>query len=88
MYKSVLSKLEELNKAHPSYSFGRHISMAFAEYGDIWNVSDKEALFALEKYEAELELDSDKLATPEYLEQLYKDVEDFDNILNDDDGDI
>lgn len=81
-YKAILKKLEELNKEHPSYGFGRHISMAFAEYKDVWGLTDKEILFALNKYEAELALDNDQIASPEYMEQLMKDVENFDNILN------
>ena len=88
IYKSILEKLLDLKKEHPSYNFGRHISLAFAEYGDVWGMTDKEALFALEKYETELGLDSeDKIASPEYMEKLMKDVEDFDNILNEEEDD-
>jgi len=82
-FKLIITKLEELHKKHPRYSFGSIISIAFSDYGDIWGVSDKESIFALEKYEAELELDEeDKIASPEYLSSLYKDIENFDNILD------
>lgn len=82
-FQSILDKLQELHKKHPLYSYGSIHSIAFSDYGDIWGITDKEALFALEKYEAELELEnSDNIASPEYMEQLYKDIEDFDNILN------
>ena len=81
-FQRILSKLEELHKKHKTYSFGNIISIAFCEYGDIWGNTNKECLFALEKYESELELDSDKIASPDYLAQLYKDVENFDNILD------
>lgn len=83
-YIQILEKLSELHKSHPSYGFGRHIAMAFSEYKDIWGLSDKEALFALEKYEAELELDNDNIASPEYMEKLMKDVQNFENILEED----
>lgn len=86
-YIAILQQLEILHRKHPSYNMGRHLSMAFAEYGDVWSLSDKEALFALEKYEAELDLDNDNIASPEYMEQLYKDVENFDNILEEEDED-
>lgn len=86
-YKAIVDKLLELKKEHPTYNFGRHISLAFAEYGDIWGLSDKEALFALEKYEVEINMDSDKIASTEYMDKLFKDVEDFDNILNEEDDD-
>lgn len=81
-YKAIVDKLLELKREHHTYNFGRHISLAFAEYGDLWGLTDKEALFALEKYQTELELDTDRIASPQYIEQLMKDVEDFDNILN------
>ncbi len=86
-YKAIVDKLLELKKEHSTYNFGRHISLAFAEYGDIWGLSDKEALFALEKYEVEIDMDSDKIASPEYMDKLFKDVEDFDNILNEEEDD-
>ncbi len=83
-FQSITDKLLEINKKHPSYSFSNITSMAFAEYKDIWGLTNRECLFALEKYEAELELDSDNIASPEYLEKLYKDVENFDDILKED----
>jgi hypothetical protein len=36
---------------------GRHLSTALHEYNDLWGVSDKEMLYALEKYEIELNID-------------------------------
>lgn len=86
--KKIIDKLQDLYKDHPTFSFGRHISMAFTEYGDIWDLSNKECLFALEKYQAELDMGDDKITSPQYLEKLYKDVENFDNILNEEDGDL
>lgn len=56
-YPKILSVLKELKKQHPTYNIGRHISTAFDGYGDLWNISDKEFLFALEKYKTEQELD-------------------------------
>lgn len=56
-YNKVIDKLQALHKKYPSYNIGRHLSTALSEYGDLWGISDKEVLFALEKYEAELELD-------------------------------
>jgi len=84
-FKNIVQVLEELHKNHPSYSFGSIISLAFADYGDTWGVSNKECLFALEKYSAQLDMDGDEIASPEYMDALLKDVENFDNILNEDD---
>ena len=64
--------LERLHKAHPTYNIGRHISTALDGYDDIWGVSDKEFLFALEKYELELNMDVDHIDQEE-IEEIIKD---------------
>lgn len=64
--------LESLHKAHPTYNIGRHISTALDGYDDIWGVSDKEFLFALEKYELELNMDIDHIDQEE-IEKIIKD---------------
>jgi hypothetical protein len=60
--------LESLHKAHPTYNIGRHISTALDGYDDIWGVTDKEFLFALEKYELELNMDVDHIDQEEIEE--------------------
>tara|TARA_R110000868_G_scaffold196141_1_gene441995 strand:+ start:465 stop:740 length:276 start_codon:yes stop_codon:yes gene_type:complete len=70
-YQKILHVLERLHKAHPTYNIGRHVSTALDGYDDIWSVSDKEMLFALEKYEASLELDTDH--NEEEIEEIIKD---------------
>jgi hypothetical protein len=64
--------LERLRKAHPTYNIGRHISTALDGYDDIWGVTDKEFLFALEKYELELNMDVDHIDQEE-IEEIIKD---------------
>ena len=64
--------LENLHKAHPTYNIGRHISTALDGYDDIWGVTDKEFLFALEKYELELNMDIDHIDQEE-IEKIIKD---------------
>jgi hypothetical protein len=64
--------LERLHKAHPTYNIGRHISTALDGYDDVWGVSDKEMLFALEKYELELNMDVDHIDQEE-IEEIIKD---------------
>lgn len=56
-YNEIVAVLNRLHKSHPSYTFGQHIDTALSDYTDIWGITDKEFLFALEKYESELELD-------------------------------
>jgi len=77
-YIQVLEKLKDLNKKHPSYGIGRHISMALMDYGDYWGITDKEFLHALEKYEAELEMD---IVPDKDLDQIIKDGENLDTLF-------
>lgn len=70
-YNEIIILLGRLHKSHPNYTLGQHIDTAASDYKDIWSISDKELLFALEKYEAELELD------------LAPDIMDIDKIVKD-----
>jgi len=74
-YKQVINLLAELHKEHPSYGLARHISTATADYGDIWSMTDKELLFALEKYKTEIDMDSDFTVSDEYVNKIIKDSE-------------
>lgn len=56
-YRQIIKTLERLQKSHPTYNMGRHISTALHEYDDLWGVNDRELLHALEKYEVELNID-------------------------------
>jgi hypothetical protein len=56
-YRQIIRTLQRLEKSHPTYNIGRHLSTALYEYNDLWGVSDKELLYALEKYEIELNID-------------------------------
>lgn len=71
-YRQIIRVLESLHKAHPTYNIGRHISTALDGYDDIWGVTDKEFLFALEKYELELNMDVDHIDQEE-IEKIIKD---------------
>jgi hypothetical protein len=51
---------------------GRHISTALDGYDDVWGVTDKEMLFALEKYELALNIDTDHIDQEE-IEKIIKD---------------
>ena len=74
-FDEIISTLLSIKKEYPSYSFGRNISTAFSDYGDIWGVTDKESLFALEKYKAELELDEKNIVSDEYVNDIIADGE-------------
>jgi len=64
---------------------GRHLATALDEYGDIWGLTDKEVLFALEKYKSQLELDVPHTDENE-LDQIIKDGMNLDDILKEQDG--
>lgn len=64
--------MERLRKAHPTYNIGRHISTALDGYDDVWGVTDKEFLFALEKYELALNIDIDHIDQEE-IDEIIKD---------------
>lgn len=84
-YSEILNVLKELHKAHPNYNMGRHLSTALDGYGDIWGLSNKELLFALRKYKAELEMDVDH--SDEEVDQILRDGMDLENILKEEDED-
>tara|TARA_R110000868_G_scaffold206288_3_gene455065 strand:+ start:516 stop:791 length:276 start_codon:yes stop_codon:yes gene_type:complete len=71
-YQQIIHVLESLHKAHPTYNIGRHISTALDGYNDMWGVTDKEFLFALEKYELELNMDVDHIDQEE-IDKIIKD---------------
>jgi hypothetical protein len=54
----VISILSELSRNFPAYNLARHLSTALEGYGDIWGMTNKEFLYALNKYKIELELDN------------------------------
>lgn len=73
--KTIISILETLKKEYPSHSIGRHISLALSDYPDLFTLSDKEMLFAFEKYQAELALDLQTLAPEDYVRNIERDAE-------------
>jgi hypothetical protein len=64
---------------------GRHIATALDEYGDVWGLSDREILFALEKYKSELDMDVPHTDESE-IDQIIKEGMNLENILKEEDG--
>jgi len=81
-YKRALKVFEELHKDYPHYEMGRHIDTAFADYGNMWGMTGKEFLFALEKYQSELAMDEQQLVPEDYVNKIVEDARDFDHILD------
>lgn len=79
-FSQIATVLHELHKQHPTYSVGQHLSTAFDGYGDMWGITDKEFLFALQKHQMNMELDN--FPNKEDIDKIIKDAMDLDNILN------
>lgn len=71
-YNKIIKALQLLNKKHPTYNMGRHLSTALDGYPDIWGLTDKEFLFAIQKYEIELNMDHPHIDDEE-IEKIIKD---------------
>jgi hypothetical protein len=71
-YRQIIQTLVRLQKAYPTYNMGRHISTALDEYSDVWGVSDREFLYAIQKYEIELNIDGPHIDEEE-IEAIIKD---------------
>lgn len=80
-FKEIISVLTDLHKDFPSYNLGRHLSTALDGYGDVWGMTDKELLFALQKYKTELELDAPR-PSDEEIDEIIKDGLDLNSILD------
>ena len=82
-YKQVLKLLDELHKENPTISLGQHLSTALDGYGDLWGVSDKEFLFAIEKYITTSEIFT-LFSTEEELAKIIEDGKNLERMLFDD----
>jgi hypothetical protein len=79
-YRQIVQTFVRLQKAYPTYNIGRHISTALDEYSDVWGVSDKEFLYAIQKYEIELNIDGPHIDDKE-IEEIIKDGMNLDSMF-------
>jgi hypothetical protein len=80
-YNQVIKLLTDLKKEYPSYTIGQHIATALGDYKDVWGVTDKEFLFALEKYKTELEVN---MVTDQWeIDRIVKDAQDLTKLFQD-----
>ena len=86
-YNQIISILYDLHIAYPHYNIGRHLATAFDGYGDIWGITDKEFVYALSKYKAQLDMDIPHTDENE-IDDIIRQGLDLDNILKEEeDGD-
>lgn len=79
-YRQIIQTLIRLQKAYPTYNMGRHISTALDEYTDVWGVNDREFLYAIQKYEIELNIDGPHIDDEE-IEEIIKDGMNLDSMF-------
>lgn len=85
-YQQILDVLIELKEAFPSYNMGRHLDTALNEYKDIWGMTDKEMLYALNRYKSQLTLDIPHPDDSE-IDKIVKDAMNLHTILQEDEED-
>lgn len=85
-FGKLISLLTELHKAYPHYGLGRHLSTALADYGDFWGMTDKELVFAIEKYKLQLETDIVPHVSDNEIDEIIRQGLDLDSILKEEDS--
>lgn len=83
-YSQVIKLLTGLKKEYPSYSIGQHLAIALGDYKDLWGVTDKEVVFALEKYKTELEFN---VVSDQDVDKIVKDAQDLTKLFQDEEED-
>lgn len=74
-FPEILEVFQEIKQLYPEANLCKHLSAIAEEYGDLWGVSDKEFLFALTKYRAQLEMDvPHTLPSEEEIKKIVKDA--------------
>jgi len=83
-YNQAVQILHDLKKEYPNNTLGQHIATALWDYGHICNITDKEFVFALEKYKVEMELN---IVSDSEVDKIVKDAENLDILFRDEEED-
>lgn len=97
-YAQVIKLLTDLKKEYPNCRLGQHLYLALEEYklpNGLWNISDKEFLFALEKHQVTTLQHNpvnprqhwDVLPSDEEIDIIIKDAQNLDTIFEDEEDD-
>lgn len=84
LYSQAVQILHDLKKEYPNNTLGQHIAIALGDYGDIWGLTDKEFLFALEKYKSEMELN---IVSDVEVDKIVRDAENLDKLFREEEED-
>ena len=83
-FSQIITLLNELHKSFPKYNIGKHISTAL-DGGDLWGISDKQLLAALQKYSEEQELDNPYINERE-IDAIISDGMNLDHLFDEEEG--
>lgn len=82
-FNKFINLLQILQKQFPAQPVSNHIASALADYGsiqDIWGLSDKELVFALERYQSNLEIENFIPTHDSELERIIEEGKNIDKI--------
>lgn len=82
--REILKELKTLASAYPNQTLCLHIGIALADYANIEDITDKEFLFALQKYSAEKELNT-SIPHKEDIDKIIQDAMNLDKLYEDED---
>jgi hypothetical protein len=85
-YAQILNVLTELKELFPRYNLGRHLETALDGRKDMWGLSDKEMLDAINGYKQKLTIDTPHRDDSE-LTKIINDGMHLHNILHEDEED-
>lgn len=77
-HSQILETLRQLKAKYPNQGIGKHLSETLVEYPNYWGMSDKEFLYALEKYI--LELEENNPPPEQELQKLIEDSSSLDSL--------
>ena len=84
-FEDIIDVLHLLHDKYPNQDIMKHIVEATHDYkNNLWMLNDKEFLFALNKYKAELELN---IVDDKEIEKIISDATNLENILHEDEDD-
>lgn len=78
VFNNIINILKDLHKKYPVQGVARHISDATVEYGHLWGIENKELLFALTKYQEELDMN----ISQDEVDNIIKGAKDLDTLMN------
>lgn len=73
-FDDIINVLKEIKKLQPNTRLASHLSVIIEDYGDIWGISDKELLFALTKYKAQMMMDIPHEADDKEIQKIIEDA--------------